>query len=145
MVLGLESSRHFPSAVALKIAENADGTQSVPATFEVKQVPLGASRRFLRANYPPLAPHSFGVSGQTPGEGKVVRSRFLVVLWGVLWFRDHDERHCFWGGFTNCRVCPVFEMRAHQASRICGSGLTLFSDGVGNPGKHVCLPQRGER
>ena len=51
MVLGLESSRHFPSAVALKIAENADGTRSVPATFEVNQVPFGASRRCLRANY----------------------------------------------------------------------------------------------
>ena len=50
MALGLESSRHFPSAVALKIAENADGTRSVPATFEVNQVPLGASRRFLQAN-----------------------------------------------------------------------------------------------
>ena len=43
MVLDLESSRHFPSAVALKIAENADGTRSVPATFEVNQVPFGAS------------------------------------------------------------------------------------------------------
>ena len=47
MVLDLESSRHFPSAVALKIAENADGTRSVPATFEVNQVPFGASRRFM--------------------------------------------------------------------------------------------------
>ena len=50
MVLGLESRRHFPSAVALKIAENADGTRSVPATFEVNQVPLGASRRCLDFN-----------------------------------------------------------------------------------------------
>ncbi len=40
-VPGLESSRHFPSAVALKIAENADGTRSVPATFEVNEVPFG--------------------------------------------------------------------------------------------------------
>ena len=47
MALGLESSRHFPSAVALKIAENADGTRSVPASFEVNQVPFGASRRFV--------------------------------------------------------------------------------------------------
>ena len=38
MALRLESSRHFPSAVALKIAEYADGTRSVPATFEVNQV-----------------------------------------------------------------------------------------------------------
>ena len=52
MVLDLESSRHFPSAVALKIAENADGTRSVPATFEVNQVPLGASRRFFQVNDP---------------------------------------------------------------------------------------------
>jgi len=41
--LGLESSRHFPSAVALKIAEHADGTRSVPVTLNVKQVPLGVS------------------------------------------------------------------------------------------------------
>ena len=35
---GLESSRHFPSAVALKIAENADGTRRVPATLKRNQV-----------------------------------------------------------------------------------------------------------
>ena len=45
MALGLESSRHFPSAVALKIAENADGTRCVPATFDVHQVPLGVRQR----------------------------------------------------------------------------------------------------
>jgi len=41
--LGLESSRHFPSAVALKIAEHADGTRSVPVPLNVKQVPMGVS------------------------------------------------------------------------------------------------------
>ena len=42
-VFGFESSRHFPSAVALKIAEHADGTRSAPVTLNVKQVPLGVS------------------------------------------------------------------------------------------------------
>ena len=41
MALGLQSSRHFPSAVALETCEMADGTRSVPATFEVNQVPFG--------------------------------------------------------------------------------------------------------
>ena len=52
MSLGLESSRHFPSAVALKIAENADGTRSVPATIDVNQVPFGASQRTLPSPTP---------------------------------------------------------------------------------------------
>lgn len=45
MALGLESSRHFPSAVAVTKARIADDTRSVPATLTVTQVPLGLRHR----------------------------------------------------------------------------------------------------
>ena len=50
MAIGLESSRHFPSAVALKIAENADGTPSVSATLKRNQVPLSVHPQIVPDN-----------------------------------------------------------------------------------------------
>ena len=46
-----ESSRHFPSAVAEKIAENADGTRSVPATLKPNQGPSGECPPTERRGY----------------------------------------------------------------------------------------------
>lgn len=48
---GLESSRHFPNAVALNTAEKADGTRSMPATLKLIQVP--PDRRSQSSLVPP--------------------------------------------------------------------------------------------
>ena len=59
MALTLESSRHIPCAVSLRIA---DGTWNVPATYPTKRVPLGVSppvfsgdRAYRGADAAPLA------------------------------------------------------------------------------------------
>ena len=46
MALDLESSRHFPGAVAFGNGGMADGTRCVPATFKANRVALGAGAQF---------------------------------------------------------------------------------------------------
>lgn len=54
MARGFESRRHFPGAVALKIAEDADGTRSVAATLKLNQVSLSSHRRSISMQLPGL-------------------------------------------------------------------------------------------
>ena len=105
MALGLESSRHFPGAVALETCEMADGTRSVPATFEVNQVPLGVSPLVQPHHYPqqsrfaqgPLRTMSIGriCYGRWSGEDLVL-VRTSVRTW---------EIQCHGGTVAVNRIC----------------------------------------